>query len=364
MKIKGLLNVMIIIIMIFTSCNENKKEKGWKEEVKENKLINSVKIKKSKVTSKQIKKLSDIFSYGNKLTEQKKKYQKEIYELAKNFKNIKNPLSIKKNSEYKYTRITYFSSSIWIAIYSSEKMTERSKLFRIVISYKGDLSDSVEKSYNKDFMGYPALYLKDKWVKVLLKNNMEIKIIAINNSVKNENFLKNVLKNIRIEEIESVFNETTEYPELKEYFLKIKKIKSKITDISQKFKEMENEAVSAIKPFIFTDESVLKGFDLSKIYFTDNTFSISVRKKKKILLSIHIGRVTALGLLSYLKNKNLIHKKIENIPVTILKNNIVIAELPNLAVKATTYFKNEFKNSSRLLEVVFSMDLKGLSKIK
>lgn len=366
MKIKKISTLFIMIIIVFTACNKKKYEENIRDKTTkiQKKIISALKIKKSTTTRQQIKKLSDIFKYGDKLLQEKKEYQKKIYELSKNLKNLKNPLSLKIRKNYKYIKTSYFSNSVWTAIYPSPKMLERKKLFWIIVSYKDQLTDIARKSYNKQFAGYPAKYSKNKWVWVILKNNIEIKITANKKSVQNDKILEEVLNSFDIRAIESIFDENTKYPELKEYFLKIKELNSKIMEIRKKFKEKEAEAISAIKPFITNNKGILKGLDLSQIYFINNTFSISVRKNKKILLSIHIGRADTLGLLSYFKNKNLEHNKIGKFSTTTLKDNIAIVRLPYLAVKVATYFKNEFKDSEKLLEIAFAMDLEGLSKVK
>ncbi len=370
MKIKKILTLFVIIIIVFSACNKKRDKESIKSQTTkiqkriDKKMLNSLKIKKSVVSQKQVEKLSDIFKYGDKLLQEKKEYQKKIYEFSKNFKNIKNPLTIKKEGKYKYTKVTYFSNSVWTAIYPTKKMIERHKLFWIIVSYKDHLNELGKKAYNKRFGGYPVKHLKNKWVWVILKNNIEIKITANKKSVQNDKMIEEVLKEFDIKAIESIFDENTKYPELKEYFLKIKELNSKIMRISKKFKEKEVEAISTIKPFIINDKGVLNGLDLSRIYFINNTFSISVKKNKKLLLSIHIGKADALGLLSYFNNKNLVHDKIGKFSITVLKDNIAIVRLPYLAVKVATYFKNEFKDSSKLLEIAFAMDLDGLSKVK
>jgi len=385
MKITKFLVAFLIIAISFTACGkkkasekadtkkvevekkvEKKVDKKADTEKKESpKEAKALTIKKSKASNEQIKKLSEIFAYGDKLAEERKNYQKEIYELSREFKNLKTPFLLKKDSKYKYVKVNYFSNSMWVTIYPTEKKVDKEKLFWIIISYRDQLSDILRKSYRKKFAGYPASHSKDNWAWILLKGDIEFKISATAKSVKSDKAMEEVFNMFDIKGIESIFNKKTKYPKLKKYLLKYKEINTKITVVNNKFKEKEKEAVEAIKPFLTNEEGILKGYDLNQITFSiSNTFLISVKKDKKSVFMMNIGRPSALGVLFYLNNKKLLHSKIGDFDATTVKDSLVMVKLNSLAVKASVYFKTEFKNAEKLREAVASIDLEGLAKVK
>jgi len=363
MRYVKFLITLFVISVSFMACNKKKEE--TKSEVKSEVVKQEVKkVKKpSFVTTEELKALSDIFLAGDTFIKEKKEYQKEISELSRKFKDIKNPFLLKKDSKFKYTRISYFSNSVWTSIYSSPDKKEASKLFWIIISYRHNIDDNARKAYKEKIFGLNAKRIKNSQLLVLLKGDIEIKIIKTPKANKNDKAIKEILKEFDIKAIETVFNDKTPFLELKEYLLKVKNLNVKINAINDKFKAKGKAARIAFKPFI-NKKGFLKDYNLSKIYYsTANSFSIYVKKDRKKIATIHIGRANLIGAVSYFKIKDIKAFKVEGFNSRYLKNKVVV-KLPKLAVKITSYLKGGFATEENLKKIATSIFLKDLAKIK
>ena len=375
MKFTKLLIALLVIAFSFAACgkkaDETKKDtkkevtKNTKKEVKkETKKEVKAAPTKDGITAAQVKALSDVFTYGDTLVTERKGYQKEISELSRDFKNMKTPFLFKANSKYKHTRVSYFSESVWTTVYANADKKEKDKLFWIIVSYRHSLDDYGRKSYRDKFAGYNAKHFKNSWAWILLKGDIEVKISGSSKETKNDKAMEEILKEFDIKAIESVFTEKTPYPKLKEYLLKIKAINAKIKVVNDKFKAKEKEAVAAFTPFLNT-KGFLKDMELGKIYFTtSNSFSVYLRKDKKSLATLYVGRPDMIGALSYFRSKNVVNFKVEGFDSTSLKDNLVIVKLPTVAVKVTSYLNKEFAKVENLKKVASSVFLKSLSKVK
>ncbi len=374
MKILKFLVVFLIISLFFTACGKKKGEevadKGTakvekKADVKKTNA-KALTIRDSKATEAQINKLSEIFAFGDKLVKERSGYQHEIAVLSPEFKKIKTPFKVKAKSKHKFVGYSYFSDSVWVTIYPDEASLKARKnySFWITISYKHSIDEKGRKAYRDKFAGYPAKHFKNAWAWLLLKGDIEVKISGYTKEAKSDKAMEEILKEFDLKAMEHIFDKKTKYPKLKEYFLKIKAINAKINVVNAKFKAKEKEGADALKPFI-TNEGILKDLDLSKVtYYNSNTFLISVKQGKKFVFTLTIGRPGVLGLLSYFKNKDLKRSKVGGFEVTTLKDNLAMIKLPKVSIKASTYYKTEFKNAEKLKEAILSLDIKGLSKVK
>ena len=373
MGILKFLVAFLIISLSFTACGKKKggevAEKGTtklekKAEAKKAEAKKANAIRKTKATEAQINKLSEIFAFGDKLVKERSGYQHEIAVLSPEFKKVKTPFKIK--GKHKFVGYSYFSDSVWITIYPNAKAMKARKnySFWITISYKHSIDEKGRKSYRDKFAGYPASHFKNAWAWMLLKGDIEVKVSGYTKEAKSDKAMEAILKDFDLKAMEHIFDKKTKYPKLKEYFLKIKAINAKINVVNAKFKAREKEGAEALKPFI-TKEGILKDLDLTRVtYYNSNTFSISVKKDKKFVFTLTIGRPGVLGLLSYFKDKNLKSSKVGNFDMTTLKDNLAMIKLPKVSVKASTYYKTEFKNAEKLKEAILSLDIDGLSKVK
>lgn len=381
MKILKFLVAFLVISLSFTACGKKKAgevtDKGTtkvekKADIKANKKADvkankkALTIKKSKVTEAQINKLSEIFAFGDALVKERKGYQHEIAVLSPEFKKVKTPFKIKANSKHKFVGYSYFADSVWVTIYpdAASMKARKGYSFWITISYKHSIDENGRKSYREKFAGYPAKHFKDAWAWLLLKGDIEVKVSGYTKEAKSDKAMEAILKDFNLKAMGHIFDKKTKYPKLKAYFLKIKAINAKINAVNAKFKAKEKEGADAIKPFI-TNEGILKDLDLSRVtYYNSNTFLISVKKAKKFVFTLTIGRPGVLGLLSYFKDKNLKRSKVGGFDVTTLKDNLAMIKLPKVSVKASTYYKTEFKNAEKLKEAILSLDIAGLAKVK
>jgi len=381
---KKLIVLLVSSLMFFTACGkkkdnntqkpankkeivEKKKAKPQKEEKKKQVTKTEdkeIKLPKSTVTQEQIDKLSEVFAYGDKLIEERKKLQKEISDLSKNFKDISAPLQLKKDAKYKYVSVTHFSNAVWTYIYKNDKKKSTERLFWITVTYRYDLKDN--KRYNEKFAGYDAIVFKNSGVWVLLKDSIEIRISANDESVKNEKAMEEVLKSFDLKSMESIFDKKTKFPKLKEYFLKIKELNLKIQEVNKKFKEKENDMIEAIKPFIRENEGILKGLDLSKKeYTTSNNVKITAKKDNKNLFFVYIGRHEGFfGVISLFKGKNAKFKKVGSYKALLIDDKASMIKLPTLVLKSATFYDNEYKNPQKLSEILANFDIDGLAKVK
>ncbi len=384
MKIAKILIAFLIIALSFTACGKKKKDetpakdtkkvekkadakKDTKADAKkEEKKADAKKltIRKSKATQEQIDKLSEIFAFGDKLVKERSGYQHEIAVLSPEFKKLKTPFKIK--GKHKFVGYSYFSDSVWVTIYPDEasKKARKNYSFWITISYKHSIDDKGRKSYRDKFAGYPASHFKDAWAWLLLKGDIELKVSGYTKEAKSDKAMEAIIKDFDLKGMEHIFDKKTKYPKLKEYFLKIKAINAKINAVNAKFKEKEKEGEEALRPFI-TKVGILKDLDLSNVkYYNSNTFSISAKKDKKFVFTLTIGRPGVLGLLSFFKDKNLKRSKIGGFEMTTLKDNLAMLKLPKISIKASTYYKTEYKSADKLKEAILSLDVEGLSKVK
>ena len=363
MKVTKILIALLVISFSFASCGKKKtQDTNTKKETQ--KVVVKKEVNTDGITAEQVKKLSDIFNYGDTLVEERKGFQKEISKLSKDFKSIKSPLFLKKGTKFKNVKVNYFADSVWTTIYADDKKKESEKLFWIIVNYKHSMTDRSRKSYKEKFAGHNAKVSKGSWAWVLLKGDIEIKITTSSNSVKNNKAMEEVLKEFDIKAIESIFNEKSPFPELKEYLLKIKAIQAKITAINKKFKEKELEATEAFKPFI-NHKGFLKDIELSKTYYTtSNSFSFYLKKERKTLGIVYVGRHSLIGALSYFRNKNINKFKLEGFDAISMKENLVIVKLPKVSVKVSSYSKLDFTKIENLKKVASSMFLQSLAKVK
>ena len=373
MKITKILVALLVISFSFAACGKKKEveNKDTKKVEKKNEVTKKEvkKVEKKEavvvdtVTADQIQKLSEVFAYGDTLVTERKGYQKEVSDLSREFKNIKTPFLLKKGSKFKHTRVSYFSDSVWITVYADEKKVEADKLYWLTVSYKHSMTDSRRKSYRSKFAGYDASHFKNSWAWILLKGDIEIKI-STGKTTKTDKAMEEILKEFDIKAIESVFAKKSPFPKLKEYLLKIKAIQAKITVVNDKFKAKEKEAIDAFMPFINT-KGFLKDMELSKPYFTtSNSFSFYLKKDRKSLGTVYVGRPGLIGALSYFNNKTMKKFKVQGFDATSMKENLVIVKLPTVSVKVSSYMNKDFAKVENLKQVAGSMFLKSLSKVK
>ena len=362
MRFAKFLVALLVISIFFTSCN--KKKEGTEGETKGEIVKHEVTKSASSVTAAQIKALSDVLMAGDVLVKEKNGYNKEISELSRSFKNLKTPFLFKKGSKFKHVKISYSFSTVWVYVYSNADKKDADKLFWITINYKDNMTDTRRKRYNEKFAGLNTKHFKDAWVWALLKGDIEIQVSASGKTTKNDKAMEEVLKEFDIKAIETIFTAKTPYPKLKEYFLKMKVLNAKVRVVNDKFKAMEKDAIAAFEPFL-NREGFLKDYTLSKIYYsTSNTFSLYVKKDKKNLATVYVGRADLIGALSYFRSKTVKNFKTEGFDSTSYKNNLVIVKLPKVAVKVTSYSKDPFTTAENLKKVAASILLKELAKIK
>ena len=364
---KKLIFSMFMFILMFTfSCKKKAENKVTKKKNTKITVKSDYNLKPSKVTQEQINALSEIFSFGDNLLKERRKIQKKIQDLAKNFKDFGAVFTLKKDSPYKYTRVSYFPTSVWTTIYADEKKEEDKKLFWIIVSYRFNLNKNERSIYKDDFEGFKARHLKDEWVWILLDNNIEIKISAYSDKTKKDEELKKVLKSFDTEAMKNLFAKDSKNAKLRNYLLKIKELNSKIMDINKKFSEKEKDAVKALKPFLNFNEGVLKGIDLNQIrYNISNTFNIYAKKNRKSLFTVYIGReANILGAANFFNRKDAKYGNMGNFKYLSIEDRTVMVKLPSLIVKINTFYKNEYRNKDKLMKIMAEFDLIGLSKVK